>query len=219
MTFFNIFSNKKIKQKESQTIIADHREKNSLVISELISLGNKVQFEQLDIADYIINNIAIERKTQSDLASSIIDKRIFSQLENLKQYQNSLLILEQDSSQINMHENAIKGFLLSIALKFKVPIIYTKNEKDTAKYLTILANKKQSKKESIRPLKRQFSKEEQIRFILEGFPGIGPVKTKEIMDNFKNLKDVANASKEILEKIIGKQAEEIYNLFNQEFEH
>ena len=76
MTFFNIFSNKKIKENK-KTIIADNRERNSLVISELVKLNHEVQFEQLEIADYLVNNIAIERKTKSDLASSIIDKRIF----------------------------------------------------------------------------------------------------------------------------------------------
>jgi len=219
MSFQNIFSKSKKPEKEKQTIIADNREKNSLVISELINLGNKIELQQLEIADYIINNIAIERKTQSDLISSIIDKRIISQLINLKQYPEHLLILEQNSSQISsINENAIRGFMLSIALKFKVPLIYTKNEKDTAKYLSILANKKEKKENSIRFNKKNLSEKEQIQFILEGFPNIGPVKAKFLIKEFKTLKNIANSSKEQLEKIIGKQAEEIYNIFNLEFQ-
>ena len=219
MSFQNIFSKSKKPEKEKQTIIADNREKNSLVISELINLGNKIELQQLEIADYIINNIAIERKTQSDLISSIIDKRIISQLINLKQYPEHLLILEQNSSQISsINENAIRGFMLSIALKFKVPLIYTKNEKDTAKYLSILANKKEKKENSIRFNKKNLSEKEQIQFILEGFPNIGPVKAKFLIKEFKTLKNIANSSKEQLEKIIGNQAEEIYNIFNLEFQ-
>ena len=125
MTFFNIFSNKKVKEKEKAKIIADWREKNSLVISELIGMGNAVNFEQLDIADYLVGSIAVERKTVSDMKASIIDKRIFSQLVNLKQYSEHLFILEEgDDLLSSMSDNALRGFLLSIALKFKIPIIY-----------------------------------------------------------------------------------------------
>lgn len=215
MAFLNIFSNKKLKEEKTK-IIADNREKNSLVISELIGLGNKVELKQLDIADYIVNNIAVERKTLSDLSSSIIDKRIINQLINIKQYPEHLLILEENDQFSSMNEKAIKGMLLSIALKFKIPIIYSKGEKDTAKYLNILANKKSSNQSfSIRPNKRIISKEEQLQFILEGFPKIGPVKAKQLISDFKTLKNIANASKQDLEKVLGKHAESIYNLFNE----
>jgi len=217
MAFLNIFSKNKIKQKEN-IIIADNREKNSLVISELIKLNNKVQFEQLQIGDYLVNNIAIERKTSSDLASSIIDKRIISQLQNLKTYPNHLIILENNNNRANINENALRGFLLSIALKFKVPIIYTKDEKDTAKYLSILANKKEKKESSLRPSKILQSSSERIQFILEGLPNIGPVKAKQLIANFKTIRNIANANIDELEKVLGKQAKDLHNLFNQEFQ-
>lgn len=212
MTFFNIFSKKKDEYKDKNKIIVDHREKNSLVISELIKLNNNLEFKQLEIADYLVNDIAIERKTFSDLTSSIINKRIFKQLENLKQYKENLLIIEKNNSGLEINENVIKGFLLSTVIKYKIPIIYSNNEKDTAKYISILANKKQ-KEPSLRNSKI-LSKEQQIQFILEGFPRIGPVKAKALIKEFKTLKNIINSSKEELEKILGKQTEEFYNLIN-----
>ncbi len=214
MTFFNIFSNKKTKQRIVE-VIADNREKNSLVISELINQNNSVKFEQLEIGDYLVNNIAIERKTKSDLVNSIINKRIFSQLENLKKYPNYLLIIEEDNSQLQIHENAIKGFMLSTVLKNKIPLIFSKNPKETAKYISILANKKE-KEISLRQSRNFISKEQQVQFILEGFPNIGPVKAKNLIKEFKTLKNIANKSKEELEKILGKQAEEFHDLINRE---
>ena len=81
MPFQDIFSKKegrkKSKNEKRKTIIIDHREKNSLVPSELSALGFQIEFKQLEIGDYIINNTIIERKTSSDLKSSIINKRIF----------------------------------------------------------------------------------------------------------------------------------------------
>lgn len=217
MAFLNIFSNKKIKENKSK-IIADNREKNSLVISELINLNNKVEFEQLNIGDYLVGDIAIERKTKSDLISSIIDKRIFSQLENLKKYANCVLMLEDNSQVNNFSDNAFKGFMLSIAIKFKVPIIYSKNEKDTAKYISILANKKSKKENPLRPNKRIISDKEIAQFILEGFPNIGPAKSKELIKKFKTLKNIANAELKDLRKVLGKDSDNIYRIFNQEFQ-
>lgn len=218
--FFNIFSNKKEK-KEELNITIDNREKNSLVISELIKLGFKIQFSQLPIADYIINDTAIERKTISDFKASIINKRIFSQLLDMKQYPKHFIILEglesQDLYSGTIHENAFRGFLLSIALEYKVPIIFTLNEKDTAKYLYVLAKRKDKKEFSIRPSKSQLSDKEQLQFILEGFPGIGPTTAKKLLDYYKTIKDLANASKEDLEKIIGKKAGKLYDLVNLKY--
>lgn len=219
----NIFSKKKTSKKEipTQKIIIDNREKNSLVISELISLNCQVEFQQLPVADYIINEIAIERKTISDLKSSIINKRIISQMREIKQYPKNLLLLEgfenEDIYQGIIHENALRGLLLSISLDYQVPIIFTKNEKDTAKYLFLLSKKSDKKEFSLRPSKISFSKEEQLQYILEGFPGIGPVTAKELLKKFGSLKNIINANEEELKEILGKKHEEFKSLIEYNF--
>lgn len=218
--FLNIFSKSKIQeQNNKETIIADNREKNSLIISHLIESGNKVEFKQLEIADYVIKDIAVERKTFSDFKNSIINKRLINQLLNLKQYPKNLLILEgkEDENLYSgkMHENAVRGFLLSTALKLNIPIIQTQNEKDTSKYLSILANNKSKNKEySLRESKKFISKQEQLQFILEGFPNIGPIKAKKLIESFKSLKNIANAPKEDLEKVLGSQTENFIEILN-----
>ncbi len=218
MTFLNIFSKNKTSEIK-KTIVVDNRETNSFVPIELQKLGFNLEFRQLPVADYLINNIAVERKTISDFKSSIIDRRIISQLEELKQYPSHLLIIEGiDSEDIysgQIHENAFRGMLLAIVTEFKTPLIFTKNEKDTAKYLAVLANKKQKSEHPIRASKILLTEEEQVQFILEGFPNIGPASAKKLICEFKTLKNFVNASKEELEKIVGKKSEEIYNLLNK----
>lgn len=207
MTFFNIFSTEKTPKKEKATVIIDYREKNSLVPSELISLDFNIQFQQLPLGDYIINNTIIERKTLSDLQSSIINKRIFSQLQDLQQT-NALLIIEGNTESSNniIHPNALKGFLLSLSMDYKVPFIFSDNEKDTALYLSILAKKQLNKDISLRQTRSSLTEEEQKQFILEGFPGIGPASAKKLLKEFKSLKNIFNASEADLEKIIRKKA-------------
>ncbi len=219
MTFFNIFSKKKESPSINELkILVDYREKNSLIPSELSSLGFQIEFKHLPIADYLINNIAIERKTISDFKSSIINKRIFEQIKNLQQYPKYLLIIEgvknEDIYTFGMHENAFRGSLLSMSLEYRIPIIFSQDEKDTAKYLSILAKKKPSSETSIRASRILMPKSEQQQFILEGFPHVGPIKAKKLLDKFKSLKNIFNASEEDLKQILGKRAKNFKSLLD-----
>ena len=218
MAFLDIFSKKKEKEEERIKIEVDNREGNSLVVSELMKMGFEIEWKQLPVADYIVNGVAIERKTVSDFKSSIIDKRIFTQLMELKQYEKHLLIVEgilaEDLYSAGIHENAFRGFLLSVLLEFGTPIIYTHDEKDTAKYIDVLARKKEKGLQGIRASKILLSKEEQMQFILEGFPNVGAVKAKKLIEKFGSLFKIFNASEEELREILGKRAGEFRSLID-----
>jgi len=215
MTFHNIFSKSPVKEKPKLKILIDHREKNSLV-SSYLKKNFILEFQQLPVADYIIQGIAIERKTISDLKSSIINKRIFSQLQELKQFPKHLLLIEgiseEDIYSGTIHENALRGFLLSVALDYQVPIIFTHDAEDTAKYLSVLAKKTEKPEMPIRASKITLTREEQIQFILEGFPHIGPAKAKKLIEKFHSLKNIFSVSEEALSEIIGKRAKEFREL-------
>lgn len=228
---FDIFSKpKRIRddkpQQEKQKIIVDYREKNSLVAFELMSMGFEIQFRELKVADYLVNNVAIERKTVSDFVNSIINKRIIRQLEEMQQYEDKILLIEgideqelysddSDEETRMIHPNAIRGFLLSVIIKHKIPIILTKNYEDTARYLAVLARKKE-KESSLNVTKKSLNKKERLQFILEGFPGIGPKTAKKLLEKFKTLKNISNASLEELTEIIGKKAD-IFKLFEEQY--
>ena len=224
---FNIFSRKKQKIPEKPKIVADYREKNSLVIAELASLGIETENKELKVADYIVNNVAIERKTISDFINSMKSRRLVNQLEDLQQYKDRLLIIEGIDEQelysddfsgekIGMHPNSIRGFLLSILLKYKVPIIFTKNYEDTAKFLSVLSRKKQSEI-PLNAKKKSMNKKEQLQFILEGFPGIGPKTARKLLKEFKTIKGTINSDFDNLKKILGKKAETVKKIIEQEY--
>ncbi len=217
-SFIDIFSKKKTVE-NGKTIIVDNREANSYVPIELKKMGFNLEFKQLPVADYVVGDIAIERKTISDFKSSIINKRLVDQLLEIKQYPLHFLIVEGlDSENLysgQIHENAFRGMLLSIITEFQVPIIFTYNERDTAKYIAVLANKKQKSSSSLRVSKIALTDSEQIQFILEGFPSIGPATAQKLILEFKTLKNLANAPISDLEKVIGKKAAKVYELINQ----
>jgi Fanconi anemia group M protein len=186
-------------------ILIDKREKNSMVVAELIGRKQEMQMQQLAVADYIIGDIAIERKTISDFVSSMLSKRLHRQIEEMKQYPRQMLVIEgmdvhplQEFGKIN--PNAVRGMLLSIMLDFRIPVVFTKDCAETAEFLVLL-EKRQSrapKEFSMMAKKRASNIYEQQQFILEAFPGIGPATAKALLKQFGSVKNVMNADEQEL---------------------
>jgi len=201
-------------------IIVDTREKQSLISANLIERKANIEHEQLEIGDYLIQDTIIERKTFSDFVGSIIDKRLFTQLKEMKKYPNHFLIIEgfyYDYNRFNVHENAVRGMLLSIAIDYQIPIIYTENEEDTANFLILTAKRYEKPKQeiSIRPSKTHKTPEEQKQFILEGFPGIGPAAAKQLLETFQSLQGIFNSTEEELTKVLNAKAKDFRKLFEE----
>ena len=203
----DIFSKKKVKKESNHQnirIVIDTREKQSLIATNLFREKVNVDFEKMDIGDYLIGEVVVERKTFSDFINSMISKRLQEQLINLKKYEKNILIIEGELKNSKIHENAIKGMVLSIILDFKIPIIFTKDEKDTADFLIRIAKRLEKEKNrdfSIRHLKNQKNITQQKQFILEGFPGIGPSISKRLLEKFGSLKEIFNSDIEKLKDI------------------
>ncbi len=235
MVFENIFS--KFRRKKSGKagskelrIIADYREKNSLVISNLVERDIKVTFENLHVGDFLIGDIIIERKTVRDFVSSMINKRLLYQLRGLGKHKKRILIIEgvkeeelysdnNIADKVGIHPNAIRGFLLSIILDCQVPIIMTNNSEDTARFLEVLAKRAIKAKTplSLRQSRSDLSTKEQLSYILEGFPNIGPTKAKKLFEEFTTLKNIFSASEDELKKTLGKRASEFKEIIERKY--
>lgn len=222
----NIFSKKeltKIKEIQKEKIIIDYREKNSLVASELKKLKFDIEFKELKIGDYLVKDTIIERKTVKDFLNSMMNNHLIKQLEELKQFENKLLMIEgieeqelYNDNDFKINPNAIRGFLLSITLKHKIPIIYTKNPSDSAKFIQVLS-KKQKKEISLNGKKKTLNKKEQLQFIIESFSGIGPKTAKKLLQKFGNIQNTINAPTEDLKKILGKKSENFIETISRKY--
>lgn len=223
---FDIFSKKKfnsIENKPKENIIIDYREKNSLVASHLIKLGFNVEFKELKIGDYIVKDTIIERKTVNDFISSMLNHRLINQIEELKQYDNKLLIIEGISEQelysdnsTGVSANAIRGFLLSILLKHKMPVLFSKDAEDTAKFISVLSKRKETEI-NLNAKKKTLNKKEQLQFIIESFPGVGPIKAKKLLKKFGSIQNVILASTEDLKDILGVKAESVREIIERKY--
>ncbi len=196
------------------TIICDIKEKK--IIRELIKKDIEVKENSLISADFIILiknqdnktiKVGIERKTSNDFLNSIIDKRIFKQLIALKENFDIPLFIIEGTENIysihNFHPNSIRGIMASIAIDFQIPILQTRNLKDTACLLTIIAKRLEKPVKNISLLRKRkpLTTKEQQEFIIESLPGIGPSLAKSLLKNFKTVQRIINASPEELQKI------------------
>jgi len=130
-------------------IVVDKREKNSGIPELLKQSGVFVDFATLKVGDYIVfNNVAIERKTISDLLTSFYDGRLFIQCSELvKHFSSPLLIVEGniiedlkfESSEslrsYNQKFQLVYDSLITIVLDFKIPLVHTPNIEHTTNFL------------------------------------------------------------------------------------
>lgn len=220
MPFYNIFKKTRRKKKPTPLIIADIHEKNSLILAKLHrSTQVRLELKSLKIADYLIGQTAIERKTVNDLISSMINKRLIQQLKQLQKYPQKLLIIEGNLSEVLEEDTniskALRGFILSIITNYQTPIIQTSDYEDTAKYLITLA-KQQLKPQTIISLHSKIPKtiKEQKQYVLESFPNIGPAKAKKLLKKFKTIKNTINATEEELDDILRTKTQEFKELID-----
>jgi len=210
-------------------IFADHREKSSGIIKELIEMEVDLKLDQLSIADYILSSrVGVEYKTVEDFVQSIIDGRLLQQVKSLKSnFERPLLIIsgvEDIYSVRNVHANAIRGTLSAITVDFGVPILYTKNPKDTAMMLNIIAKREQEEigvAFNVHPEKKNLSIKDEQEYIVSSLPGVGSGLAKPLLKYFKSVKNVINAKEkelEEVEKIGKKKAERIRDIVDRDYQ-
>lgn len=209
-------------------IFADYREKGTKVIKDLINLGAEIKLEKLETADFILSSrTGVEFKTVQDFVDSIVDGRLLEQIKQLKNnFDRPLIIIEgkEDIYSIrNIHPNAIRGMLATISVSYNIPMIYTKNNQDTAEMLYIIAKREQEKSKnfSLHFEKRIATLKEQQEYVVSSFPNVGRSIAKDILKEFKTIKNVINLDVDDLKKIdkVGdKKAKDLFNLFNKRYE-
>jgi Fanconi anemia group M protein len=210
-------------------VFADYREKGSGVIKELMELGFDIKLEKLENADYVVSGrCGIEIKSVDDFVNSIIDGRLLEQLKLLKRdFERPLVIIEGTHdiySVRNVHANAIRGMLATIAISYGIPILQTKTFKETAAVIAIIAKREQEetpKDFSPHGSKKPLTLKEQQEYIVSALPGVGGALAKPLLKKFKTVKCIINAKAEQLEKVekIGpKKAKAIKEVVESEYQ-
>jgi len=209
-------------------IYADKREMNSKIFTILIKRC-EVREKMLNVADYQLSErVACERKTVNDFLQSLIDHRLFEQLTRLKDsFDRPLLIIEGEENLFEsrrIHENAINGALASITIDMGVPIIWTRNQLETANLLYVIARREQiqmKKSISIRGKRKFLSKNQEQEFLLSGLPKVSGIIAKRLLKHFGTPEKIFTATEKELMEVEGigkKMAKNIRNLLSRKYE-
>lgn len=121
--------------KDKLYLVIDDRE-NGVLNEELLNLGVECVVQRLKVGDYVSDKVCIERKTMDDFASSILDKRIETQVENMKGEKDKelfVLISGRISDRTtNIDENCILGKMVSLVVKHGINVICVDNNRQLA---------------------------------------------------------------------------------------
>lgn len=212
-------------------VFADTREQASSVMRELSFFHDvEVHAKVLQIGDFVVGpDVVIERKTIEDFLQSLIDGRLLGQLMNMSQaYARPVLLLEGNPEDLftlrNIHENAVIGMMSSIAVTYRIPILFTKDAKESAKFIYSIAKREQQGKDReirLRMGRKGLSLYEQQKFIVEGLPNIGPSAAQDLLKHFGTIQDLVNADEKELQKVanIGpKKAQGLLKVLRSKFD-
>ncbi|MEM0029725.1 MAG: ERCC4 domain-containing protein [Candidatus Nitrosocaldus sp.] len=204
-------------KKERFRIVVDERERRSRVPGALKELGMDVEYATLDVGDYIVyGDCCVERKSVGDFINSIYDARLFIQVdEMLKHYSRPVVIVEGSSASIVSIDKpkVLYGALASLAVEFRVPVLFTPSYMHTAVAIVALASHCSSKEGAYRePLLRRIRKgssssdrslKEQQLSIIASLPGIGGKLASRLLEKFGSPMGIFSASIADLARVEG----------------
>lgn len=188
-------------------IYVDKREIRSHVAHSLENMGAEVILRTLEVGDYVVSDrVGIERKTTEDFLSTFLDGRdLFGQISDLaRAYRRPLLIIEGEGlySKRQINPNAIRGALSTVAIDFGVPVLFSKDEEDTAALISVIAKREQAddqKKEiNLHGAKSASTLPEQQEYLVSAISEIGPVVARNLLRHFGSVERIMTASREEL---------------------
>lgn len=216
-----------LKDGEEVVVFIDNRELKSKTAKFLYQMGVTLKPIQLDVADFQVSDrVGIERKEVNDFLSSIVDGRLFKQSLELKEhFERPVLVLEgEDLFELrDIHENSVRGALLSVAVDHGIPILWARTPLETAKYVAQVARREQIEYErsvQIRGGKRPEVLKERQEYIIAGLPNVGSKLAKALLKEFGSVEGVFLASEADLKKVgkIGeKKAKGIRRVLGSEY--
>ena len=166
--------------------------------------------KRLDVGDYIIGDLLIERKTPLDFFGSLFDKRLWAQLQNLKDAKGyiPLLIIEGNiwrglaDRSINGGSNTLFGTFKTIIKSFRIPILQFDDSNDFKSFLRI-CDREKGKSSIPLPVKKGKTLKEQRIFALSHIKGVSYKTAKSLLDKFGSIKKLSNIKEEDIVLING----------------
>jgi Fanconi anemia group M protein len=194
-------------------IVVDQRELDSSIARDLSRKdGVRTRLETLAVGDYVLSDrVAVERKSVSDFLDTLTggDRSMFEQVgDAARHYARPVVILEGEDlyGRRNVHPNAIRGALSSLAIDFGASVLRTDDETDTMELLYTIARREQEEEDrtvSVHGEKGKRTRTEQQEYVVGSIAEVGPVTARALLEHFGSVEAVMAASEEELLEVDG----------------
>lgn len=183
-------------------VVADERERPGGVPEELRKLGVRVYFSRLPVADYVLSpEIAVERKSVSDLVSSVYDSRLFYQASRISaSFAKPYLLIEGDSQRVRSLAKNLKSFygaIANVTLAYGLRVIYTANLEETAIAIAELLVQSRAKPLLAPPdaasVKPKTVPQQQV-YLVSSMPGVGVKLAQKLLIKYGTPRRIMNLS-------------------------
>lgn len=185
-------------------LVVDSRETNSGIPALLRREGVPFKLQELAAGDYRIGDIVLERKAAHDFYASILDGRLFSQVEAmcLQAPGHVYMIVEGAlaSATNGLHPKALPGAVSALSLIYGVQLVWTTNVQGTAHTIERLwkhASEGLGYEINLRvkkPKATQSPDGASAQYLVEGLPGVGAETARALLRHFGSARAVFAAT-------------------------
>ena len=201
-------------EEETVEVVADQRELDSAIARDLSRRDEiDVRLETLAVGDYVCSDrVVVERKSVSDFLDTLVggDRSMFEQVgEMASHYARPVVLVEGETDlyeERNVHPNAVRGALASLAVDFDASVLRTDGEDDTADMLAVLAEREQTESDravSVHGEKSTKTLPEQQEYVVASIAEVGPVTARSLLSEFRTVEAVMTATKDDLTEVDG----------------
>ncbi|WIV65654.1 DEAD/DEAH box helicase [Natrialbaceae archaeon AArc-T1-2] len=198
---------------ETIEVVADQREMDADIARELSRRDEyEVRLETLAVGDYVLSDrVVVERKSVADFVDSLVggDRSLFEQVGDMaRHYSRPIVVVEGEDiyEQRDVHPNAVRGALSSLAVDFGASVLRTESEADTTELLAVIAGREQDvsgRDVSVHGEKGTKTLGEQQEYVVASIAEIGPVTARSLLTEFGSVEAVMIASEEELQNAEG----------------
>lgn len=201
-------------------IFVDARELPSRIPDALRELGAEIETGNLETGDYVLSaDLIVERKTATDFVASILDQRFINQANKMAlNFKTVIWLIEGDifSTRVQIHPDALDGALSYLSIVMGQTVLWYKAPWRAAGILYRMAKHATEGLGYIPPMRKGKvpAGTGQALFTIEGLNGCGPVAARKLLEHFKSVHAVINATVSELCEVKGigpKKAQAIYD--------
>tara|TARA_Y100001938_G_scaffold144790_1_gene220144 strand:+ start:10595 stop:11284 length:690 start_codon:yes stop_codon:yes gene_type:complete len=207
-------------------LIIDSRENSrlsKLVMQQAKAIKVPCEKRWIEIGDYVFDNVCFEAKSTTDFLGSVMNKRLWTQLDNMdRHYETNVVIIYGDmqeaihnviqhspskmpiATRSIMLNNKFLGAIGRIVLDTDAKPFWVKSEEEAALIITAVSKMKPITRETIAPQIFKRITTDDLRIdLLSSIKGVSIKKAKQMISQFGSIMEIGECSAYELQAIEG----------------